>query len=33
VRACEQAEYLDVVCERLALSDKMAPRTLADYPV
>lgn len=25
------AEYLDVICERLVLSDKMAPRTLADY--
>src|SRR5579875_590339 len=24
-------EYLDVICERLVLSDKMAPRTLADY--
>ena len=24
-------EYLDVVCERLVLSEKMAPRTLADY--
>ena len=24
-------EYLDVLCERLVLSDKMAPRTLADY--
>ena len=25
------AEYLDVLCERLVLSEKMAPRTLADY--
>ncbi|MEP7023922.1 MAG: integrase [Actinomycetota bacterium] len=25
------ANYLDVVCERLVLSEKMAPRTLADY--
>jgi len=24
-------EYLDVLCERLVLSEKMAPRTLADY--
>jgi len=24
-------EYLDVICERLVLSEKMAPRTLADY--
>jgi site-specific recombinase XerC len=24
-------EYLDVICERLVLSKKMAPRTLADY--
>jgi integrase len=24
-------EYLDMVCERLVLSEKMAPRTLADY--
>jgi integrase-like protein len=24
-------EYLDVLCERLVLSGKMAPRTLADY--
>jgi hypothetical protein len=24
-------EYLDVLCERLVLSDKMARRTLADY--
>ena len=29
--AAWMAEYLDVVCERLVLSDKMAPRTLADY--
>lgn len=25
------AEYLDVLCERLVLSEKMAPRTLTDY--
>lgn len=25
------AEYLDVICERLVLSEKLAPRTLADY--
>jgi hypothetical protein len=25
------AEYLDVLCERLVLSEKLAPRTLADY--
>jgi len=25
------AEYLDVLCERLVLSEKMAPRTVADY--
>lgn len=25
------AEFLDVICERLVLSDKMAPRTLTDY--
>ena len=25
------AEYLDVLCERLVLSETMAPRTLADY--
>ena len=31
--AAWMAEYLDVVCERLVLSDKMAPRTLADYRV
>jgi integrase len=24
-------EYLDVICERLVLSEKMAPRTLSDY--
>ena len=24
-------EYLDVICERLVLSGKMAPRTLTDY--
>ncbi|WP_431897218.1 tyrosine-type recombinase/integrase [Nonomuraea sp. bgisy101] len=24
-------EFLDVICERLVLSDKLAPRTLADY--
>jgi hypothetical protein len=24
-------EYLDVICDRLVLSEKMAPRTLADY--
>ncbi|MEV4159290.1 tyrosine-type recombinase/integrase [Nonomuraea dietziae] len=25
------AEFLDVICERLVLSEKLAPRTLADY--
>ena len=25
------SEYLDVICERLVLSEKMAPRTLSDY--
>jgi site-specific recombinase XerD len=25
------AEFLDVICERLVLSEKMAPRTLTDY--